>query len=329
MLIPAFNATEGRCPIADLTACARLGPVSVTGGGDRAADRIGGPFDVGPVSAPVVSRTRWRPGVSTRPDIQRALARGTAVVIVESDVEIEDLVGLPIDRLAIRIGPGFSEAVDAIVRWRPYVGGFELAWSDDDDSTRSFEVRRRLRRLAGDRDLAIEDADADRDAIAALDAIGIDVVRAAGFADGALDPVEVVAAMIRSPRRDGAWPALVCDETGRALTLASTSARCVRRMVLGGRIALESGDGIVLPGAANAASPEVVAIDLDRAREAVRITVRAAADRRPPTAGLARWSGWSAAPSWIDPGPLIGTVAAGPATLADLARRMQGVSLAG
>lgn len=335
MLIPAFSATDGRCPAADLSACARLGLVSFTGDAAEAAAGIGMSLGPGPASGPVVSRVRWRPGVAGRAAIVRALARGTAMVIVESTVEVEDLVGLPIDRLAIRIGPGFAEAVEAIVRWRPYVGGFELAWSPDDDSTRAVEVRRRLRRLAGDADLVIEDPEADAGTIADLDAIGIDVLRPARIApevaDGGLDPIDALAAVIRSPRTDGGWLAVVCDETGRALSMAAASARCVRRMVVTGRIALESDGGVVRVGASDAASPEVVAIDIDEPRSALRITVRTAPDRRPTTAPLARWTGWSMMTA-ADPTPLIGGTShinPGPATLADLARRRQGVSLAG
>lgn len=322
MLIPAFDDAIEFGRRSDLQACMVLGEVAWTG--------------TDPPLARPGDRIRWRPGVRTRAALEQALEVGTGRVIVESEIGTDDLLGLPIDRIVVRIGPDFAEAVETIVRCRPFVGGFQLA-SSSDGSSMPPDACRSLRRLSGDRRFAVEDGGADPGRIAVLDAMGVDVLRAAGFTDGALDPVDALAAVFRSPRIDGTWPTVVCNGSGLAMALLASSARSVRRMMLVRRAVFETTDGLHAPGSADAASPRVESIEIDLSRTALRVVLRPAADRsdsRPSP----RLTGWVHEASWQDRVPvgdrsgdlLIGPPGQGPSSLVDLIRHRHGrVAVAG
>ncbi len=342
VLIPAFDAGDTPRRLADLTGCALLGPISWTA---SPADRRPLP-DVG-----VAGRFRWRAGVRTRDEIAAVLAESRGRVVIEADTDPAELIGLPIARLIVRIGPDFRDAVDAIVRFRPFVGGFELVWSDETTTTRSLVTRRGLRRLAGDCDLAIEDPTADAATITALDATGIDIIRPAGFGAAdpdlldSIDPIEVIGTIMRSTRTDGRWPTVICDEAGRALSLVASSPRSLRRTVMVGQASFERTEGVHAPGLAFEAPWRPVAIEIDADRTAIRMVV-APESQAPPTAASSASGtmlGWSGASfgagdrvrpiartdGWTDD-RLIGGHRNGPATLADLARSRRGrVPLAG
>ncbi len=342
MLIPAFDAGDTPRRLADLTGCALLGPISWTA---SPADRRPLP-EVG-----VAGRFRWRAGVRTRDEIAAVLAESRGRVVIEADTDPAELIGLPIARLIVRIGPDFRDAVDAIVRFRPFVGGFELVWSDEMTTTRAFATRRGLRRLAGDCDLAIEDPIADAVTITALDAIGIDVIRAAGFGAAdpdlmdSIDPIEVIGTIMRSTRTDGRWPTVICDEAGRALSLVASSPRSLRRTVMVGQASFERTEGVHAPGLAFEAPWRPLAIEIDVDRTAIRMVVAPESQASPTASSSASGAmlGWSGASfgagdrvrpiartdGWTDD-RLIGGHRNGPATLADLARSRRGrVPLAG
>jgi hypothetical protein len=353
VLIPAFDAGDTPRRLADLTGCALLGPISWTA---SLADRRS------LSEAGVAGRSRWRAGVRTRDEIAAVLAESGGRVVIEADTDPAELIGLPIARLIVRIGPDFRDAVDAIVRFRPFVGGFELVWSDDTTTTRSFATRRGLRRLAGDCDLAIEDPTADAATITALDAIGIDVIRPAGFgaanpdvmdSTDPIDPIGVIGTLMRSTRTDGRWPTVICDEAGRALSLVASSPRSLRRTVMVGQASFERTEGVHAPGLAFEAPWRPVAIEIDVDRTAIRMVVAPESQASPTAASSASgamlgWSGASfGAGDRVRPiartngladtraddrtdDRLIGGHRDGPATLADLARSRRGrVPLAG
>jgi hypothetical protein len=342
VLIPAFDAGDTPRRLADLTGCALLGPISWTA---SPADRRPLP-DVG-----VAGRFRWRAGVRTRDEIAAVLAESRGRVVIESETDPTELIGLPIARLIVRIGPDFVDAVDAIVRFRPFVGGFELVWSDETTTTRSLVTRRGLRRLAGDCDLAIEDPTADAATITALDATGIDIIRPAGFGAAdpdlldSIDPIEVIGTIMRSTRTDGRWPTVICDEAGRALSLVASSPRSLRRTVMVGQASFERTEGVHAPGLAFEAPWRPLAIEIDVDRTAIRMVVAPESQASPTAASsvsgaMLGWSGASfgagdrvrpiaRADDWTDD-RLIGGHRDGPATLADLARSRRGrVPLAG
>ena len=306
-------------PTVDLDACRLLGAVSWI---DAAPP---------PSSLRRDPRTRVRCDARTRVAIERALASIAGTVVLDASIDPDDLLGLPIDRLVVRIGPDFTDAVEAIVRFRPLVGGLELAWSDAVSTTRSFETRRSLRRLAGECGLAIEDPTADAETVAALDAIGIDVVRPAGLGCDDLDPIAVVEAIVRPTRTDGWWPTVLCDDAGRALSLVASSPRSLRRTVMVGQASFESADGVHAPGLALDEPWRPLAIEIDALRTSLRMIV--APERRTSArpfrlATLGRRSPAITGSHEVD--RLIGGHRDGPATLVDLARaRRERPSLAG
>ena len=94
---------------------------------------------------------------------------------------------------------------------------------------------------------------------------------------GALHLADAIAAPLVGDRPDGLWPTVVCDEHGRALGLVHSDAESLRAAVDRRIGAYRSRSrGLWIKGETSGATQELLRIDLDCDRDALRFTVRQA-----------------------------------------------------
>ena len=94
---------------------------------------------------------------------------------------------------------------------------------------------------------------------------------------GLMDLGDAIAAPLSSDRPDGLWPTVVVDELGTALGLVYSSAESLREAVRTRRGVCQSrGCGLWRNGESSGASQELLRIDLDCDRDALRFVVRQA-----------------------------------------------------
>jgi phosphoribosyl-ATP pyrophosphohydrolase len=111
--------------------------------------------------------------------------------------------------------------------------------------------------------------------IATLDGLGADAQVGMAIYTGRMDLADAIAAPLVSDRPDGLWPTLICDPDGRALGLAYSDLESLRHAVRTRSGAYQSRKrGLWVKGATSGARQELLRIDLDCDRDALRFTVR-------------------------------------------------------
>ena len=118
----------------------------------------------------------------------------------------------------------------------------------------------------------------EADEIAALDAMGVDAQVGMALYKDHLHLADALCAPLTSDRPDGLWPTVIVDEHGVALGLAYSNLESVRAAVdeLRGAYHSRSRGGLWVKGQTSGATQELLAIDLDCDRDALRFTVRQA-----------------------------------------------------
>jgi len=113
--------------------------------------------------------------------------------------------------------------------------------------------------------------------IARLDALGADAQVGMALYTDRLDLGDAISAPLRSDRPDGLWPTVVADEVGTALGLVYSSAASIRESVRTRRGVYHSRRrGLWMKGESSGSTQQLLRIDLDCDRDALRFTVRQA-----------------------------------------------------
>jgi phosphoribosyl-AMP cyclohydrolase / phosphoribosyl-ATP pyrophosphohydrolase len=113
------------------------------------------------------------------------------------------------------------------------------------------------------------------DDIAQLDTLGADAQVGMAIYTGRLDLADAIAAPLTSDRPDGLWPTIVVDEHGAALGLAWSSPESLRQAVHTRRGVYHSRSrGLWTKGETSGNTQDLLRIDLDCDRDALRFTVR-------------------------------------------------------
>ncbi len=113
--------------------------------------------------------------------------------------------------------------------------------------------------------------------IAALDRLGADAQVGMALYTGRLELADAIAAPLVCDRSDGLWATVVCDERGVALGLAWSDAESLRAAVGEARGVYHSRSrGLWRKGEDSGATQELLRIDLDCDRDALRFLVRQA-----------------------------------------------------
>ena len=231
-------------------------------------------------------------GIRDLATARRWLDRGATRIIIGTAASPELLRELPRERVIVALDARDGEVV--VEGWRKRTGrGVEERMAELSPFTSGFLVTfvEREGRLAGTamdrvRDLVAAAGDARvtvaggvtrSEEVAALDAMGADAQVGMALYTGALPLADAFAAPLRSERPDGLIPTVVTDEAGRALGLCWSSRRSLEHAIENGVGAYESRRrGLWVKGATSGATQELVRVEADCDRDALRVVVRQA-----------------------------------------------------
>jgi phosphoribosyl-ATP pyrophosphohydrolase len=111
--------------------------------------------------------------------------------------------------------------------------------------------------------------------VASLDEMGADAQVGMALYTGELRLGEAIGAMLRSDRTDGLWPTVVVDERGAALGLVYSGIESLARALDERKGVYQSRSrGMWVKGMTSGATQELLGVDLDCDRDALRFTVR-------------------------------------------------------
>lgn len=235
---------------------------------------------------------RCRVGGGIR-DVEAALAwldAGAAKVVLGTAATPEVLSRLPRERVIAALDArdgevvvkgwtsGTGEAIlDRMRRLEGLVGGFLVTFVEREGrlgGTRLDLVPQLVEAAAGARVTIAGGVTTPQD-IATLDGMGADAQVGMALYTGRLDLADAIAAPLRSDRPDGLWPTVVVDELGVALGLAYSSAESLREAVRTRRGVYHSRTrGLWRKGESSGDTQELLALDADCDRDAIRFTVR-------------------------------------------------------
>lgn len=170
-----------------------------------------------------------------------------------------------------------ASVLEKIRELRPLVGGFLVTFVEREGQLGGIDLNaaRTVVEAANGVPVTVAGGVTTADEIAALDRLGADAQVGMALYTGRLDLGDAVAAPLVSDRPDGLWPTVVCDERGVALGLAFSDAASLREAVATRRGVYRSRSrGRWVKGESSGATQELLRVDLDCDRDALRFTVR-------------------------------------------------------
>ena len=171
-------------------------------------------------------------------------------------------------------GRGVIERIEEL---RGLVGGFLVTFVEREGRMKGIDLDEvaRIVEAAGPVKVTAAGGVTTTKEIASLDGLGADAQVGMAIYSGKLDLVDAFLAPARSDRPDGLWPTVVADERGRALGLVYSDAESVRKAVSTRMGVYRSRKrGTWTKGETSGATQDLVRIDLDCDRDALRFTVR-------------------------------------------------------
>ena len=284
----ALDAGDPR-PLA--TRFGRVGEVAVID-----LDAALGHGDNGPVIRDLVRLARCRVGGGIRSvdAAIRWLDAGARQVILGTAARPEVLSELPKDRVIAALdardgevvvegwtSPTGRQVIERAAELKELVGGFLVTFVEREGRLggTDLEFARRIREAAGHVPVTIAGGITTADEISALDALGCDAQVGMALYTGRLKLGQAFAAPLRSDRPDGLWPTVVTDEHGVALGLCYSDLGSLEMALERGVGAYRSRSrGLWVKGETSGATQELLRVDADCDRDALRFTVR----QRPP-----------------------------------------------
>jgi phosphoribosyl-ATP pyrophosphohydrolase len=303
MIVPSIDLMNGRAvqlrrgrefvldggdPLARLEAFAVAGEVAVVdldaamGRGSNAA-----------VIRQLVRRAPCRVGGGVRDlDTARAwLDAGAAKVMIGTAVSPELCRALPRDRVVAAVDAERGEVVvdgwrrrtgasvlDRIRELQPFVGGFLVTQVDREGEMAGFDLAavRAAVGAAGDARVTAAGGITTPAEVAELDRIGADAQVGMALYTGRLSLGDAVAAPLARPLPGDVWPTVVCDPSGHALGLVWSTRQSVARAVneRRGIYWSRSRQALWLKGETSGNTQQLLRVDLDCDRDALRFTVR-------------------------------------------------------
>ncbi|MBW2261368.1 MAG: phosphoribosyl-ATP diphosphatase [Deltaproteobacteria bacterium] len=220
----------------------------------------------------------------------RWLDDGARKVIIGTAAAPEVLSRLPPERVIAALDARHGEVVvegwrkgtgrgviERVAELKDLVGGFLVTFVEREGRMEGIDLDEvaRIVDAAGSVRVTAAGGVTTTDEIAALDGLGADAQVGMAIYSGKLDLVDAFLAPARSDRPDGLWPTVVVDEQGRALGLAYSDAGSVREAVRTRRGAYRSRTrGLWIKGETSGATQDLLRVDLDCDRDALRFTVR-------------------------------------------------------
>lgn len=234
---------------------------------------------------------RFGGGIRTVGDALGWLDAGAEKVILGTAASPEILTKLPRERVLAALDGVEGEVVvrgwtehtgatvlDRLVELKDLVGGFLVTFVEREGRLGGIDLEacRRVVAAAGDTPVTAAGGVTTAAEIAALDRMGADAQVGMALYTGQLGLADSFAAPLVSDRMDDLWPTVVCDEHGAALGLVYSSAESLaaaveeRRGVYWSRSRAE----LWRKGETSGATQELIRVEADCDRDALRFTVR-------------------------------------------------------
>jgi phosphoribosyl-ATP pyrophosphohydrolase len=236
--------------------------------------------------------TRVGGGIRDLETAVRWLDLGVSKIILGTAAKPELLSQLPKERLIAALDARHDEIVvegwktgtgrtvlDVMRELRDLVGGFLVTFVEREGRMggTDFEKARELVHAAGNARVTVAGGVTTPQEIAELDRIGADAQVGMALYSGKMDFAEAITAPLKSDRPDGLWPTVVTDERGVALGLVYSDVESVKVAVDRHVGAYHSRSrGLWIKGETSGATQELLRIDLDCDRDAIRMVVKQA-----------------------------------------------------
>ena len=236
------------------------------------------------------ARVRVGGGIRDLATARAWLDAGAQRIVLGTAATPELLAQLPRDRVVVALDEKAGEVVthgwrrgtgapllERVAALRALCGGFLVTFVDREGRLGGTDLERAaaVARCAGGARVTIAGGVTDAAEVAALDRLGADAQVGMALYTGRLDLADAIAAPLRSDRADGLWPTVVVDEAGFALGLAWSDADSLRAAVATQRGVYRSrARGRWVKGATSGDWQELLAVDHDCDRDALRFTVR-------------------------------------------------------
>ncbi|HWC73074.1 MAG TPA: phosphoribosyl-ATP diphosphatase [Gemmatimonadales bacterium] len=232
------------------------------GGGIREIDAARRWLDAGATQVVV--------GTAASPEFCGALPRERVIAAV--DAERTEVV---VDGWRAKTGVSVFERVRELA---PVVGGFLFTQVEREGAMAGFDLEAVVAvvRAADGARVTAAGGIASAADVAALDRAGADAQVGMALYAGRLSLGDAVAAPLTKPLSGDIWPTVVCDESGRTLGLVWSTRESLARAVAERRGIYwsRSRQAIWEKGATSGNSQQLVRVDLDCDRDALRFTVR-------------------------------------------------------
>jgi phosphoribosyl-ATP pyrophosphohydrolase len=218
------------------------------------------------------------------------LDRGAQRVILGTMATPEILAELPRERVMAALdgvdgevvvegwqtGTGAS-VLDRVRELRDLVGSFLVTFVEREGRLGGIDLEacKSVVEAAGSTPVTIAGGVTTGEEIAALDRLGADAQVGMAIYTGRLALADAFAAPLVSDRPDGLWPTVVVDEAGVALGLVYSSPESLRAAIKERRGVYQSRSrGLWFKGETSGATQELLRVDADCDRDALRFTVR-------------------------------------------------------
>ena len=237
-----------------------------------------------------VARVRVGGGIRSVDDAVRWLDAGAEKVILGTRAVPEILRELPRERVIAAVDAADGEVVvegwqtktgremlPTIAELRDYVGGFLVTFVEREGRLGGTDLDRvrQVVEAAGSAKVTIAGGVTTPEEIRQLDDLGADAQVGMALYTGRMSLAEGFAAPLHSDRPDGLWPTVVVDERGVALGLAWSSAESLTEALRQRRGIYNSRSrGLWTKGESSGATQELLQVDLDCDRDAIRFTVK-------------------------------------------------------
>lgn len=231
-------------------------------------------------------------GIRDYETAMRWLDAGAKRIILGTAAEPELLKRLPKDRLCVALDAKDGEVVvegwkkrtgrsllDRVAQLRAFTDSFLVTFVEREGRLggTDLELAAEVVRAAGPARVTIAGGVSSADEIAKLDSLGADAQVGMAIYTGQLGLAAAFAAPLVSDRPDGLWPTVVADESGRALGLAYSNLASLEHAIENGVGAYHSRKrGLWVKGATSGQTQELLRIDTDCDRDALRFVVRQA-----------------------------------------------------
>ncbi len=242
----------------------------------------------------LLTRARCRVGGGIR-SVERArswLDRGAAKVILGTAARPEVLRELPRERTIAALDCDRGEVVvrgwrhgtgqrveERLTALRELVGGFLITFVEREGRMGGVDLTEveRLVELAKPARLTVAGGVTTAEELAAIDRLGADAQVGMALYTGRLSLADSVAGLLTSDRPDGLWPTVVSDARGVTLGLAYSNRDSLAAALEEGRgVYWSRRRGLWRKGESSGATQELLGVDVDCDRDALRFRVRQA-----------------------------------------------------